>query len=151
LKGRPCASRQRSIVIERSSYYAKPSRGALSAKRNASCTGALEEAHKAKARALLAIQKASKMSDKYPPRSETELQLEARVIALEYLLKHCFWKLIVQQINADDGDDGDAVNEAKLFQKLCRESLKKAAFAGVDPALSDHVTAQGGFPSRGNF
>jgi hypothetical protein len=121
----------------------------------------------------LAIQKASKMSDKYPPRSETELQLEARVIALEYLLKHCFWNLIVQQINADDGDGGDAVNEAKLFRKLCRESLKKAAFAGVDPALSDHVTAlvsehaervlgelvqemeerlaQGDLPSRGNF
>jgi hypothetical protein len=121
----------------------------------------------------LAIQKASKMSDKYPPRSETELQLEARVIALEYLLKHCFWRLIVQQINADDGDDGDAVNEAKLFRMLCRESLKKAAFAGVDPALSDHVTAlvsehaervlgelvqemeerlaQGGLPSQGSF
>jgi hypothetical protein len=121
----------------------------------------------------LAIEKAGKMSDKYPPRSETELQLEARVIALEYLLKHCLWNLIIQQTNADEGDDVAAVNEARLFRKLCRESLKRAAFAGVDPTLSDHVTAlvsehvervlgelvqemeerlaQGGLPSRGSF
>jgi hypothetical protein len=79
------------------------------------------------------------MSNKYPPRSETELQLEARVIALEYLLKHCFWNLIVQQIHADDGDDGDAVNEAKLFRELCRESLKKAAFTGVGRSAGCHA------------
>ena len=75
------------------------------------------------------------------PKSENELNLEARVIALEWLLKHCFWNIIIQRINADEGNDDDAVNEAKLFRKMCRQSLKRASFENVDPALSDHVTA----------
>lgn len=75
------------------------------------------------------------------PKSETEIELEARVVALEYLLKHCFWNVIIQRIDADGGDDQDAVNEAKLFREMCRERLKEASFSGVDPALSDHVAA----------
>lgn len=73
--------------------------------------------------------------------SERELELEARIVALEYLLKHCLWVLTVQRVDQDDGDDEDAVKEAKLFRKACRQSLKRASFSGADPTLSDHVVA----------
>jgi hypothetical protein len=80
------------------------------------------------------------------PPSERELELEARVVALEYLLKQCFWQIILaragQEIGSDGDDAGDlAVRETKLFRKMVVNELRKASFSDADSALSDHLAA----------
>jgi ribulose 1,5-bisphosphate synthetase/thiazole synthase len=82
--------------------------------------------------------------DARPP-SEREIELEARILAAEYLLKQCFWQMIlqraVQEADGDDDDVGDlATREAKQFRKLVIKDLRKASFPGLDPAWSDHVS-----------
>jgi hypothetical protein len=76
-----------------------------------------------------------------PRKSEKEFELEAKVVALEYILKQCFWNIIFLRIKNENGDDDLAIREAKLFRRLFRQRLKKASFRGTDPALSDHLSA----------
>jgi len=40
---------------------------------------------------------AKKRSDDNPPLNEREIELEARIIALEYPLKQCFWQMILHR------------------------------------------------------
>jgi hypothetical protein len=79
--------------------------------------------------------------------SENELQLEARIIALEYLVKECLQSIIRMRVGkqAEDGDndkdiDQLAVQDAKIFRLGARE-LSKASFPDLDPVRSDHLSA----------
>jgi len=79
--------------------------------------------------------------------SKEILELEARVVALEYLLKHCLWNIVVQRIDEETRDDPEvesddlAIREARLFRKNCIAELKNATFQGAHPAMSDHLSA----------
>jgi hypothetical protein len=79
-------------------------------------------------------------------RSETEFELEARIVALEYLLKQCLWNILVMKADQEladdpDGDETLPIREARLFRKNAVAELKKASFSGTDPSLSDHLAA----------
>jgi hypothetical protein len=73
--------------------------------------------------------------------SEKELELEARIIALEYLVKQCLTNILSTSPQGDDyfGDDY-AVLRAKRFRAEARKALRKAAISGDDPVKSDHVS-----------
>jgi hypothetical protein len=65
-----------------------------------------------------------------PSQSERELQIETRIVALEYLLKQCFWQIILAratQETASDDDDADdlAVRETRLFRKMVVSEMQK--------------------------
>jgi hypothetical protein len=76
-----------------------------------------------------------------------ELELEARIVALEYLVKQCFWQIIlnsaIQETEGEDEDDADGltIRGAKTFRKKVVNELEKATFSGRDPAVSDHLAA----------
>jgi hypothetical protein len=81
--------------------------------------------------------------------SENEFQLEARIIALEYLVKECLQSIIRMCVGkqAEDGDndkdidiDQLAVQDAKILRLGARE-LSKASFPDLDPVRSDHLSA----------
>jgi hypothetical protein len=79
-----------------------------------------------------------------PVPSERELQVEARIIALEYLVKECLKSIIQMRVRkqADDGDNDkpSAVEWAKIYRLGARE-LTKASFPDLDPAMSDQLSA----------
>jgi hypothetical protein len=79
--------------------------------------------------------------------SQYELQVEARIIALEYLVKECLQSIIRIRIRkqVEDGDndkdiDQLAVEDAKIF-RLGAQELRTASFPNLDPAMSDHLSA----------
>jgi proline dehydrogenase len=72
---------------------------------------------------------------------ENELNLLGRIIALEHLVKHAFLNWIIDKVDRDDGDNEDAIEEAKNFKQSVTQSLAAASFEHLDPALSDHIAA----------
>ncbi|SRR6266436_3857152 len=77
--------------------------------------------------------------------SENELQREARIIALEYLVKECLQSIIRMRVGkqAEDGDndiDQLAVQDAKIL-RLGAQDLRAASFPDLDPARSDQLSA----------
>src|SRR5262245_21757637 len=81
------------------------------------------------------------------PASEAEIELQARVIALEYVLKTCLMKLIrVNSIIMDhdnplDHDHLSPVGDMMLLAKKMKGELSKSAISGDIRAMSDHVTS----------
>src|ERR1700731_68979 len=74
--------------------------------------------------------------------SEREVELEARVLALEYLLKMCLWNIFhMRTDDEEDSSDDSVVRESKLFRRNVKTHLRKASLSGVDPALSDHMAS----------
>jgi len=75
-------------------------------------------------------------------RTEAEIDLLARLAALEHLVKHLLWNIAVLVVDQDGGDEDDAAKEVRGFAGNVRDELSRAALPGLDPALSDHVAAQ---------
>lgn len=78
--------------------------------------------------------------------TERELELQARINAIEYLLRQVHWQFVfdkaARELIAETKDPADvAVSELKVFRKRALEQLKGTSIKGVDPALSDHVSA----------
>ena len=78
--------------------------------------------------------------------TERELELQARINALEYLLKQIHWQFVLEKAARESivetKDYADvAVWDLKLFRNRALEQLKNTSIKGVDPALSDHVSA----------
>src|SRR5258706_313713 len=72
--------------------------------------------------------------------TERELDLQARVIALEYLVKHCLVLLMTLPPQDDEYDGADfAVLNAKRLRAQARKALRKVAVSASDPATSDHL------------
>ena len=69
------------------------------------------------------------------------MDTEARLIALEYLVKHLLWNLVVLRVDQENGDDHEALNEVKAFSLDIVKELNGATFPNLDPARSDHVAA----------
>jgi hypothetical protein len=76
-----------------------------------------------------------------PVESEDEVEMLARIIALEHLVKHVLWNLIIQRVDQDGGDDQDALDEARRLKTDVTGTLTQSSFPGVDPSMSDHVVA----------
>ena len=81
------------------------------------------------------------------PVSEAEIELQARVIALEYVLKTCLMKLvrlnsmIIDHDNPfDHHEHSSPVGYMLLLAKKMKRELSKSAISVDDPAMSDHVT-----------
>ena len=66
---------------------------------------------------------------------------EARIVALEYLVKHLLWNLVVLRVDQDSGDNQDALEEINAFLRDTVGELQGATFPGLDPAGSDHMAA----------
>jgi hypothetical protein len=64
--------------------------------------------------------------------SEREIEMLARIIALEYLVKHLLWDLL--------HEEDDAVREANLLANEADGEIEHSAFPGIEPAMSDHVS-----------
>lgn len=73
--------------------------------------------------------------------AEREIEIQARVIALEYLIKHLLWTYITERVDRDGGGSEDVVREASLLGSNFLEELAEAALPDSDPAMSDHATA----------
>ena len=69
------------------------------------------------------------------------METEARIIALEYLVKYLLWNLVVMRVEQDGGDDQETLKEISAFSRDIREELGQATFPGLDPVHSDHVAA----------
>lgn len=65
----------------------------------------------------------------------------ARLDAIEYLLRQALWNIIVARVDADDGDDTDAVVETRKFAEDVLNDLSLMVFPAPDPAISDHHSA----------
>ena len=68
---------------------------------------------------------------------EKYLELSARIVAVEYLVKRTIWTLASTQI-ADKTGQIDAVD---VLRQDAISSLRRATFPSLDPAASDHVAA----------
>ncbi|MCA0342826.1 MAG: hypothetical protein LCH99_24245 [Proteobacteria bacterium] len=72
---------------------------------------------------------------------EDQLSLQARVIALEYLLKLTLWNVAVARADRNDHDDTSAIAEIAALADDTEEALNSATFPTAGPALSDHLAA----------
>lgn len=72
---------------------------------------------------------------------EDQLSLQARVIALEYLLKLTLWNVAVARADRNEDDDTSAIAEIAALADDTEEALNSATFPTADPALSDHLAA----------
>lgn len=72
---------------------------------------------------------------------EEELKLAARVMALEYIVKHLLWNQAVFAADARDANDQAVAAELALFAENCGSDLERSTVSNADPATSDHVAA----------
>src|SRR5215472_13452332 len=78
--------------------------------------------------------------------SERELDIEAQVFALEYLVKECLQQIFRMRARkqVEDGENKDidelAVDTAKIFW-LGAQELRMASFPDLYPASSDQLSA----------
>jgi hypothetical protein len=80
--------------------------------------------------------------------SEAEIELQARVIALECVLKTCLIKLArLNSIVADRDNpfdhhqDSSPIGNMMALAKKIRTKLSKSSISGNDLVMSDHVTS----------
>lgn len=69
-----------------------------------------------------------------------QLQIVARIMALEYLVKHLLWNQAVRIADETSGDDQTVARELELFAGSCEVDLAQSTVSSEDPAISDHVT-----------
>jgi hypothetical protein len=75
------------------------------------------------------------------PASEAEIELQARVIALEYVLKTCLMKLVRLNSIVTDHDDPLPVGDMMLLGKKVKRELSKTTISIDEPAMPDHVSS----------
>ena len=75
------------------------------------------------------------------PASEAEIDLQARVVALEYVLKACLMKLVRLNSIVTDHDDPSPIGDMMLLGKKLKRELSKATMSLDEPAMSDHVSS----------
>jgi hypothetical protein len=73
--------------------------------------------------------------------AEREIEIQARVIALEYLVQQLLWIVITDRTDGKKGDSSDVIEEARSLGSNCLDELEGATLPGSDPATSDHATA----------
>ena len=78
--------------------------------------------------------------------TENELDLQARINALEYLLKQFHWQFVLDKagrepIEPNEDPTNRAVRDLKAFRERALEQLRNISFKNVDPTLSDHTSA----------
>ena len=71
---------------------------------------------------------------------EREIEIQARVIALEYLVKRLLWIVIAKHVDSADGYGEDVISEARLLAGNLADELE-CFLPDSDPATSDHATA----------
>jgi hypothetical protein len=72
---------------------------------------------------------------------EREIEIQARVIALEHLVKRLLWIVITNEVERNNGDSEEVVSETKLLASDIRDELETASLPGIHPSMSDHATA----------
>ena len=72
---------------------------------------------------------------------EQDLELRARIMALEYLVKHLLYNQAVALDDAHDENEEVAARELVQFAENCEADLERSTVSNVDPATSDHVAA----------
>jgi hypothetical protein len=72
---------------------------------------------------------------------EREIEIQARVIALEHLVKRLLWIVITNEVERNNGDSEEVVSETTLLASDIRDELETASLTGIDPTMSDHATA----------
>jgi hypothetical protein len=73
--------------------------------------------------------------------TEKELELLARVIALEYLVKTCLMYIVRLKCKVFDGDTSSSAGEMMLVSKNIKRALHNVTIDDTDPAMSDHVSS----------
>lgn len=74
--------------------------------------------------------------------SQELVDLKARVVALETLLKHVLWNVAVLVADRDGDDMATTVSDLQLFIGNLAQEMRTKTFPDLDPAMSDHL-AQG--------
>jgi hypothetical protein len=90
------------------------------------------QAHTDHGRSMAAVPRNSTKTKVMAKESEREIEMLARIIALEYLVKQLLWNLMK--------DDDDPVKQTELFAESATKEIANSAFPGIEPALSDHVS-----------
>jgi hypothetical protein len=57
------------------------------------------------------VKKERGKDDAPAPPSQREIELEARIVAVEYLLRQCFWQMFLHRAAREAGDDDDDVGD----------------------------------------
>lgn len=71
---------------------------------------------------------------------EKVVELEGRIIALEYLLKHAFWNIFVARADLDGEDQGEVIKNTREFASSISDDIAASGIQGRDAAMSDHLS-----------
>lgn len=66
--------------------------------------------------------------------------MQARIIALEYLVKHLVTESVALNAAAREGTATAMVDDLKQYRKDIAEEMRGATLPLLDPAMSDHLT-----------
>ena len=69
----------------------------------------------------------------------TQIELLARIEALEHLTKHLLWNVAVLVANERGMDDREVIEDLRGFTLNVRDELRSKTFPQLDAAMSDHL------------